>query len=311
MRLALVVLAALLGAAAASEGVVVTLRPTARVAAERALLADVATIVADQPTVELLGGVTVQELPDLGERTIDAAQVRSLIARLVPGRPLAVSGACALNRAALVVTPERFAVVAEAAVRAKAGSEARVVVARRAAEVVVPDDAASPIEIVADPLIDDPLGEVPVRLRVLRAGREIGRGLAVLHVAVLRDQVVAARALRAGTVVGLDDLRVEAREARPGDAANPATVEAVLGWVVRADVSPGTPLTRRVAMPQPAVRGGRAVELLYLQGQLAIAAPGIALGDGAIGDLIQVRRASDNRAVAAKVVADGRAQVNF
>lgn len=310
MRAALLVVLALAGAASASEEVAIALRTQASVASARATVADLADIAADAATVARLAPIVVQELPDLGRRTVDARQVRAAVARLVAGRPLSVVGTCAVERAALTVTADRFAAAAEAAIRAKAGPEARIAIVRDAAPIVVPEDADAPLELVADALVDDPVGEVPVRLRALRAGRELGRGLVVLQVRVLREQVVAARAIPRGATIHLEDLRVEAREARAGDAANPAA-EAMVGWQARVEIAPGAVITRRLAQPQPAVRGGRAVELVFLQDQLALAAPGIALGDGAVGDVIQVRRLSDNRAVAAKVIADGRAQVNF
>lgn len=309
MRRALL-LALLVGSLAASDAVAITLRPSACVAAAQATLADVAEIEADAATIALLAPIAVQGLPDLGRRSVDAGQVRAAIARLVAGRPLTVSGACALDRAALTITPERFASAAEAAIRAKVGPDAGIAVARAATALVVADDAAAAVELVADALVDDPIGEVPVRLRALRAGRELGRGLVVLQVRILREQVVAARAIPRGASIGLEDLRVEAREARAGDADNPSA-DLLVGWRARADLAPGTVITRRLAAPVPAVRGGRAVELVFIRDQLALAAPGVALGDGAIGEVIQVRRLSDSRAVAAKVIADGRAQINF
>lgn len=312
----LVALAALAGGASGAEampddGIVITLRPTVSVAAGQATLGDIAEIVADPQTVARLASVAVQELPDLGRHRVDAARARALVARLVAGRPLAVSGTCAVERAALTIAPERFAAAAEAAIRAKVGDDAQIAIARAATAVVICDDAATPWTMEADALVADPIGEVPVRLRVLRAGRELGRGLVVLNVRVLRDQVVAARPIARGATLGLEDLRVEAREARPGDAANALNAETLLGWQTRVDITPGMVITRRLAQPVPAVRGGRGVELVFVQDQFDLVAPGMALGDGAIGDVIQVRRLSDNRAVAAKVIADGKAQINF
>ena len=311
--LLLLALVCLVGAAevAPGAGIVITLRPAVTIAAGQATLGDIAEIVADEATSARLAAVTVQELPDLGRHVIAATQARALVARLVAGRSLSVSGSCALERAALTISPERFASAAEAAIRAKVGAAAQIAIARAAAAVIVPDDTTAPCSIEADPLVADPLGEVPVRLRVLRAGRELGRGMVVLNVRVLRDQVVAARPIARGATIGLDDLRLEAREARPADAGNPTSAETILGWQARVDITPGMAITRRLAQPVPAVRGGRAVELLFLQDQFALVAPGMALGDGAIGEIIQVRRLSDNRAVAAKVIADGKAQINF
>jgi len=306
---ALAVIMAFAWGAAASEGITITLRENATVPAAHATLADIATIAADEATVARLGVVAVQELPDLGTHTVTPAQVRSTVGRLVAGRPLAITGSCLLVRASATILPEAFAAAAERAVRVKVGTEARIVVARPAIAVLVPDDAAIPYELVADTLVDDPLGEVPVRLRVLRAGRELGRGLVVLQVRVLRDQVVVARALTHGAILGLDDLSVESREARPGDGENPTNIAAVLGWQTRASIVPGTVLTRRLAQPLPAVRGGRAVELVIETGTLALTAPGVALSDGAIGDVIQVRRTTDNRTVSGAVVAEGRVRL--
>jgi len=305
------VLSALAGAAAAGEGVVITLRATASVAAGHATLADIADVAADPATIARLAPVAVQELPDLGRRTIDAAQVRAAVARLVVGRPLTITGSCEVERASLTISSERFSAAAEEVIRAKVGADTQIAIARPATTLVVAEDAATPVSIVADALVDDPIGEVPVRLRVLRAGRELGRGLVVLHVRALRDQLVAARPIQRGAIIGLGDLRVEAREARPGEADHPASIDAVIGWQTKVEITPGMVITRRLAQPVPAVRGGRGVELVFIQDQLALAAPGIALGDGAIGDVIQVRRTSDNRAIAAKVIAEGRAQVNF
>lgn len=310
MRAALALLLAAWAAFAdaAAEDIVIRLHAEASVAAEHALLGDVAVVEGEAATAATLRAVAVQTLPDLGARTVGEREVRSAIGRLAAGRSVRIEGGCRVARAALTLDTERLLAAATAQAR-RGHAEAEIEVVRPPAPLVVPDGGDA-VELVAEPLTDNAVGEVPMRIRALRAGRELGRGLAVLRVRVWVEQVVAARGLPRGVRIDAADVRLERREARANDDAV-TDAGLVVGWTTRLAIAEGSPVTRRHAAPPPAVQGARAVELLFVRGDFAIAAVGTALSDGAIGDVIQVRRGTDGKVVQAKVVADGRVQANF
>jgi len=292
----------------AGEVVTIHLRPTSEVAAPRATLGEVADLSGDDAAlIARMRALVVQELPDAAPRTLDPQVIRMAIGRAVPGIPLIVRGHCRLTRAVEVVSGERLAAAAQAhAVTALEGRGAvRSEVARSSGPLSVPSEAGSPPDVVAEPLTAPAPGETAYRVRVLRHGRELARALVVLRVRLFATVPVAARALARGSVIGAGDVRMAPVEAGVGEAPAPE-LAAVVGAITTRDIAEGAPLAGRLLQAAPAVRGGTTVTLIVHGPGLTLTAVATALGDGAIGERIQVRRGTDGKNVAARVEAPGQ-----
>jgi flagella basal body P-ring formation protein FlgA len=295
--------ATLLGAA---ETAIITLRETASVAADGATIGDLADIEAPPALRDILAAVAVQELPDLAPRSVEAGAVRALARRAAPAALLTVRGSCRLVRAAQAIPAAELEAAARSAVQA-ALPGAVVAVTRAATALSVP--AGTPPDLVAEPLAAIVVGAVPLRVRVLRHGRELGRTLVVLQVSQDADQVVAARAIARGAVIDLADLRVERLPLRAG-METVADPDALAGSVAKADIAEGAPVLKRSVRPHPLVEGGQPVVLVYAHGDFALSAPATAMGDGVVGDQVNVRRETDGRMVLATVTGPGAVEIS-
>lgn len=119
------------------------------------------------------------------------------------------------------------------------------------------------------------------------------------------DTVVAARTLRAQTVLTPRDLSV-VEGAAIGTASEPLEV---LGLETRVAVYAGTPI-RFDLLRQPAtVQRNQLLGLVYQSGSLVIRAEGRALERGAPGDVIRVMNQTSKSVLRAQILDSGEALV--
>jgi len=117
--------------------------------------------------------------------------------------------------------------------------------------------------------------------------------------------LVAARTLRAQTVLGIDDLLVTPNET-PGALTDPRDA---IGLETRVAIYPGRPI-RQGDLASPAlVERNQMISLVFRRGSLSIQTEGRALDRGAAGDPIRVMNAASKAVVSATVGPDGSAYV--
>ncbi len=122
----------------------------------------------------------------------------------------------------------------------------------------------------------------------------------ILPVPALAEGVVAARLLRAGTVLGPGDLKID--PGIEGPVVDPAEV---LGQQLRVTLSANRPIEPAFLAPPTLVARNQIVTIAYQKGALRIEAEGRALSAGAEGDVIRVMNPASRVTVAGRVTADG------
>lgn len=115
------------------------------------------------------------------------------------------------------------------------------------------------------------------------------------------ETLVAARTLRAQTILGPDDV-VLADGTVPGTAADP---NEVIGLETRVAIYQGRPIRPANLGPPAIVDRNQAVVLLFAAGGLRITAEGRALGRGGAGDRIRVMNIASRTTVSGVVAGDG------
>jgi flagella basal body P-ring formation protein FlgA len=310
MRRALLLLSLALLPLFGADGaaVQVRLRAAVRLAAAHATLADLAELDGPVEVVKALSPIVIQDLPGPGPYLVDAPKVRMALGRQVAAGDLAITGQCRLERRMRLISEAELTAAAVAAARGGPG-ETEIAVVRAAPPLTILDNATAPT-LLAEALDTAPSGEISFRVRVVRDGLELGRGLVVLHVSRFQVVPVATRALARGEEIGLGDvdLRRVAMTRQIQDAL--ATAEAAIGQQARAGIAAGTPLTAALLRPRTAVRGGQTVTLVVNTDQFRVTASGEALADGGLGDEVLVRRGADGRAVKARVTGPGEANID-
>lgn len=132
-----------------------------------------------------------------------------------------------------------------------------------------------------------------------------------VSMSVFRKVLVLGREVGRGGLLTQADIRLEERDItrlRRGYLENP---EQVLGKTPRRSVKAGTVLSPSLLESSALVSRGSRVTILGELGGIEVRMEGKALGNGALGERIQVRNSSSNRRVEATVVAAGIVQVSL
>ncbi|MDE3028241.1 MAG: flagellar basal body P-ring formation protein FlgA [Paracoccaceae bacterium] len=125
--------------------------------------------------------------------------------------------------------------------------------------------------------------------------------LALLPAGAMADTVIAARTLRANTLIGPTDLSALG-ETMPGTFAN---LQDVVGKETRVILYAGRPIEPADIGPPALIKRNQIVALSFQRGNLSILAEGRALGRGGVGDEIKVMNTSSHSTVTGTVDPDG------
>jgi flagellar basal body P-ring formation protein FlgA len=120
----------------------------------------------------------------------------------------------------------------------------------------------------------------------------------ILPSSTLAEALEATRTLRAGQLIGPDDVTPGTRAALPGLVTDPA--EAV-GMEARVTLYPGRPIPLASLSPPALVERNQLVTLVFRQGGLEIRAEGRALGRGAADEAVRVMNLASRSTVSGRV----------
>ena len=158
-------------------------------------------------------------------------------------------------------------------------------------------------------------GDNPVNPRYSIGVRCIGDQPWVLYVpvsaSVFRKVLVTGRAVGRGGLLTQADIRREERDItrlRRGYLDQP---EQVLGKTPKRSLKAGTVLSSNLLESYALISRGSRVTILGETGGIEVRMEGKALGNGTLGERIQVQNSSSNRRVEATVVAAGIVQVSL
>ena len=126
-----------------------------------------------------------------------------------------------------------------------------------------------------------------------------------LPAAAMADTVVAARTMRAGTILTGEDLATIAEDV-PGALSS---LDDALGQEARVNLYAGRPIRAGEVGPPALVDRNQIVSLIYDQGGLTIATEGRVLDRGAAGDRVRVMNLSSHSTVTGTVGDDGNVYV--
>ena len=117
----------------------------------------------------------------------------------------------------------------------------------------------------------------------------------------LAESLVAARTIRAQTLIGPGDVTLVADEI-PGALGTP---DAALGQEARVAIYAGRPVRASDLGPPALVERNQLVPIAYRAGALLIRAEGRALGRGGAGDVIRVMNLGSRATVSGRIGPDG------
>lgn len=131
--------------------------------------------------------------------------------------------------------------------------------------------------------------------------------LMFLPVVAGADTVLAARNIRAQTVIGPHDIALHGSNV-PGAYS---TVDEVLGLEARVILYAGRPIRPGDLGPPALVERNQIVQLIYNQAGLSISAEGRALDRGGVGERIRVMNMSSRSSLFGEVQPNGTIKVTY
>ncbi|HEX6972392.1 MAG TPA: flagellar basal body P-ring formation chaperone FlgA [Limnochordia bacterium] len=268
---------------------------------------------ADAALERLLQGLVVAPAAPPGEvRTIDLAYLRIRLRQLglpdwqvvlvpPPGISADRVGVRTLGRP---VDPAAIRSAVEAAVRAAIDGGPAVSAEIRFSPFPAPEVPLGELEIRVAPLREPPAGPLVAQVQLAVDGRVVEQLAVRAEVTVRRPVLVAKSDLPRHAPLAVSDVGVEERAARlipRGALADPAQV---VGMRLVRPVRQGTVLTERMVEPVPDVAAGEAVQLLARVGAVTVAAEGVLLEDGRLGERVPVRNKGSGEIVWGRLADD-------
>jgi len=129
------------------------------------------------------------------------------------------------------------------------------------------------------------------------------------QVVAIADTVVLTRHLRPGTVLAADDVRAARLHATLLHGNIALTASDAIGQALRHDMPPGQPLSEADVMRPRLVVRNDVVRMTLEAGGINLAAQGVALEEGGIGDRIRVQNPASHAVVIGEVTGSGAVRV--
>lgn len=154
-------------------------------------------------------------------------------------------------------------------------------------------------------------GAVSVAL-VVRVNGVIERNIPLrIQVDARTDMVTATRQLLAGTVLTLDDLRLQKQDLVQSGGYPVKNLEDAVGKKLRTTVREGAPIRSNQLASVPIIVSGQLVTIVAENTGIRITVSGRAKSAGGVGDLIRVQNMLSNKEIPARIVDASTVQVGF
>lgn len=171
------------------------------------------------------------------------------------------------------------------------------------------------LELSASRIIGSPPGPVVVSVSVVVAGVVNRTVMVRCDTVVAADVLVTTTSVQRYDVLGEGNVAVERREftTLPRQLLTPDTLfgAEAFGWRATRPIQPGTVLTQSMVETVPVVLKGAPVQIVAAGAHVVVAAPGEALEDGRLGDIIQVRNVTSGQIIRARVSAADRVEAVY
>jgi flagella basal body P-ring formation protein FlgA len=149
-----------------------------------------------------------------------------------------------------------------------------------------------------------------IRCHVLADGQLAGEYTLTLHAVLWRDAWAARQPVPVNAAFDAALLEVRRVDFLRERDALPASV-GDHGFIFSRAIQPNRLLTWRDVSRRPLVRKGELVEVAAIDGLLQVTMKGLAMENGAQGDMVTIRNPESKKDFAAQVVAENRVQIRF
>jgi flagellar basal body P-ring formation protein FlgA len=155
------------------------------------------------------------------------------------------------------------------------------------------------------------IGDMVFLVKSYKGGNLVKTESVRTRIEVLRDVVIAARALPAGTVLTDSDVRTVQKWVSRIHPQSLSPSETTTGKHLTMQVASGTEILATMLKSAPLVRKGKMVKIVFDNGQMHIVTVGQSEEDGIAGNIIRVKNITSNKIIYARVLSDSLVGIEF
>ena len=133
-------------------------------------------------------------------------------------------------------------------------------------------------------------------------GKDAGRAVCRFQLHTFDNVVVAARAVRANTVLTADDVRIEKKEISSVTAYYMTDINIAIGQIPRYPLKPGDILKESLLVSPVIVKRGAPVHIMVKTNGLTVQTDGVAMTDGSKDEVIRVKNSTTGVIVSGQVI---------
>jgi flagellar basal body P-ring formation protein FlgA len=155
------------------------------------------------------------------------------------------------------------------------------------------------------------LGDTSFGVRIFSDNIFVREMTARVRIEVLRNQVVSASAISRGSILTDGNVTVSQKWVRNIPINAVSSLDEVLGKTLIVGVGPNTTLTKTMLRETTPVKKGKMVQVILDNGVMKMLTSGVAEEDGAEDTQVKVRNLHSNKVIFARVIGQGKVQVDF
>ena len=157
----------------------------------------------------------------------------------------------------------------------------------------------------------DFIGDMVFLIKSFKGGSLVRTESVRTRIEVLRDIVISARALPAGTILVDSDVRTIQKWVRRIHPQSLSSFETTTGKRLTIQVASGVEILATMLKDTPLVRKGKMVRIVFDNGLMHIVTVGLSEEDGVAGNIVRVKNITSNKIIYARVLSDSLVGIDF
>lgn len=155
------------------------------------------------------------------------------------------------------------------------------------------------------------IGDTSFTIRIFANGIFAREENVRVRIEVLRDFVVSVNNISKDSILQASDVTVQKKWVRSMPQNTVSSPDDAVGKQIVVNIRPNTTLSRVMLKDVMPVRKGKMVQVILDSGTMKMMMNGIAEEDGADDSLVKIRNISSNKIIYARVIGQGKVQVEY
>jgi flagellar basal body P-ring formation protein FlgA len=155
------------------------------------------------------------------------------------------------------------------------------------------------------------VGDTSFSIRLFSNGIFIREESIRVRIEVLRDFIVSQKSIVKDSILSDADVTVQQKWVRSIPMNTVSSLDEALGKNITVSIRPNTQITRTMLKDVMPVKKGKIVQVILDNGVMKMMMSGIAEEDGADDALVKVRNLNSNKIIYARVIGQGKVQIDF